>query len=99
VGGLAIHAQAKTVRVAGEPIDLTPKEFEILQLFMTHPGQVFSPAEVYRRVWHEEPLGAENNVAVHVRHIREKIEIDPSDPRYLKVIFGHGYKLEKGGRK
>ncbi len=99
VGGLELNDQAKTVRVDGEPIDLTPKEFEILKLFMTHPGQVFSPAEVYRRVWHEEPLGAENNVAVHIRHIREKIEIDPSDPRYLKVIFGHGYKLEKGGRK
>ena len=98
-GGLELSDQAKTVRVDGEPIDLTPKEFEILKLFMMHPGQVFSPAEVYRRVWHEEPLGAENNVAVHIRHIREKIEIDPSDPRYLKVIFGHGYKLEKGGRK
>ena len=98
IGGLELSEKEKQLRVDGEAVTLTPKEYEIVRLFMTHPGEVFSPAEIYRQVWHEDPFGAENNVAVHIRHLREKIEINPSDPRYIKVIFGHGYKLEKGGR-
>ena len=98
VGSLELSEKDKCFRLDGEEITLTPKEYEILRLLMSHPGQVFSPAEIFRKVWHEEPLGAENNVAVHIRHLREKIEIDPSEPRYIKVIFGHGYKLEKGVR-
>ena len=74
---------------------LTPTEYEILKLLMEHPGEVFSPKEIYRRVWKDNPLGTENIVAVHVRHIRGKIEIDPANPRYLKVIWGQGYKMEK----
>ena len=96
IGGIEIDDFAKTVTADGEPVSLTPKEYEILKLLMTHPGKVYSPKEIYSEVWKEKPFGTDNTVAVHIRHIREKIEIDPGDPRYLKVIFGQGYKFEKG---
>ena len=80
----------------GEPVALTRTEYEILKLFMTNPGRVFSPAEIYRQVWHEAPHGSDNTVAVHIRHLREKIELDPAQPRHLKVVFGQGYILEQG---
>ena len=69
-------------------------EYDILKLLMTHPGEVFSPKEIYREVWHDNPLGSDNTVAVHIRHLREKIEINPADPRYLMVVWGQGYKME-----
>ena len=78
-------------------VSLTPKEFEILKLLMEHPGKVFAPREIYYRVWGEDALSAgDNTVAVHIRHLREKIEITPNEPRYIKVVFGQGYKIEKG---
>ena len=82
----------------GEPVTLTPTEFDILKLLIRHPGEVFSPKEIYRRVWNDAPLGAEGTVAVHIRHLREKLEINPAEPRYLKVVWAQGYKLENGGR-
>ncbi len=97
-GGLELDDRSKEVRVDGEAVPLTPKEFEILKLLISDPDRVFSPAEIYRSVWKEKPLGSDNTVAVHIRHIREKIEIDPARPRYLKVIFGQGYKIERGRR-
>lgn len=92
-GPVTMDDKAKTVRVDGEPVSLTPTEYEILKLFLTHPGQVFSIAEIYRQVWKESPLGAEGTVAVHIRHLREKIEIDPANPRHLTVVWGQGYKF------
>ena len=83
----------------GEPLTLTPTEYEILRLLMKHPGEVMSPKEIYRRVWNDDPYGAESTVAVHVRHIREKIEIDPASPRYLRVVWGQGYKIEASEKK
>ncbi|MBQ8264761.1 MAG: response regulator transcription factor [Oscillospiraceae bacterium] len=96
IGGIELDDAAKTVTLDGESISLTPTEFEILHLLMLNAGQVFSPKEIYRRVWHDAPFGSENTVAVHIRHLREKIEIDPARPRYLKVVWGQGYKIEKG---
>ena len=96
VGPIELNDAAKAVRVDGEPAALTRTEYEILKLFMTNPGRVFSPAEIYERVWHERARGADNTVAVHIRHLREKIELDPAQPRYLKVVFGQGYILEQG---
>ena len=96
IGGIELDNAAKSVRLDGEEVNLTPTEFEILHLLMSHPGQVFSPREIYRRVWQDAPYGSENTVAVHIRHLREKIEIDPARPRYLKVVWGQGYKIEKG---
>ena len=97
IGGIEMDDKAKEVLLDGEKISLTPKEYDILKLLMSHPGTVFSPREIYRLVWKEKPLGSENTVAVHIRHLREKIEINPAEPRYVKVIFGQGYKME-GGR-
>ena len=77
-----------------EPVALTPKEYDILYYLMQHPGKVYTPAELYSAVWNEAPVGIDNTVAVHIRHLREKLEIDPSNPRYLKVVWGKGYKLE-----
>ncbi len=94
LGGIEIDDDAKRVSVDGEQVTLTPREYDILYLLITNPGKVFSPKQIYRSVWGEEPYGAENAVAVHVRHIREKIEIDPAEPRYLRVIWGKGYKIE-----
>ena len=93
IGGISLDDRTKSVTVEGEPVSLTPTEYEILKLFLTHPGQVFSMAEIYRQVWKEAPLGAEGTVAVHIRHLREKIEIDPANPRCLKVVWGQGYKF------
>ena len=84
--------------VDGEPVSLTPIEYNILRLLLTHPGHVFSSAQIYEQVWNDPAYGSENTVAVHIRHLREKIEIDPAEPRYLKVVWGQGYKLEKGMR-
>lgn len=97
VGGIELNDVTKTVVVDGREVALTPKEFEILRLLMKEPGKVFSPAEIYRTVWNEAPLeGNANTVAVHIRHLREKVEINPNEPRNLKVVFGQGYKMEKG---
>lgn len=98
VGGLSLNDRRKQVTVDGEPVNLTPTEYDILKLCMTHPDEVLSPKEIYRRVWQEDPLGGEGVVAVHIRHLREKIEIDPADPRYIKVVWGQGYKLDTGGK-
>ena len=95
IGGIELNDKTKQVLVDGENISLTPTEYEILKLLMEHPNEVFSPKEIYRRIWKENPFGTENIVAVHIRHIREKIEIDATNPRYLKVIWGQGYKMEK----
>lgn len=81
--------------VDGEPVTLTPKEYDILRLLLSEQGRVFSPKEIYKRVWNDIPLNSDNTVAVHIRHLREKIEINPSEPRYLKVLFGQGYMIEK----
>ena len=97
IGGVELDDAAKTVKVDGEEVSLTPKEFDILKLLMASAGKVFSPKEIYRSVWQEKPVGSDNTVAVHIRHLREKIEIDPGEPRYIRVIFGQGYKFE-GGR-
>lgn len=94
IGGITLDDDAKTVSVDGENISLTPTEFEILKLLIKNPGKVMSPKEIYRRVWNEEAYGADSTVAVHIRHLREKIEINPAEPRYLKVVWAHGYKIE-----
>lgn len=98
IGGVELDDAAKTVTVDGEPVSLTPIEFNILRLLMTHPGQVYSSKQIYEKVWNEPARGGESAVAVHIRHLREKIEITPSEPRYLKVVWGQGYKME-GGRQ
>ena len=97
VGDIELDDGAKAVSLLGEPVSLTPREYDILRLLMGSPGKVFSSAEIYRAVWRDAPLGAEGTVAVHIRHLREKLEIDPANPRYIKVVWGKGYKLEKGG--
>ena len=99
IGGIALNDKTKIVTVDGEKISLTPKEYDILKLFMENPSRVMSPKEIYRQVWKEAPFGTDNTVAVHIRHLREKIEINPTEPRYLKVVFGQGYKLEEGVRR
>ena len=95
-GGLMINDDLKEVTVDGEPVKLTPIEYNILLLLMKNQGRVFSISQIYESIWNEEAIGADNTVAVHIRHIREKIEINPKDPRYLKVVWGVGYKIEKG---
>lgn len=97
IGSVQLDDDAKTVTVDGEGVSLTPLEYDILRLLMQNAGKVFSPAEIYKTVWKADPLG-ENPVSVHVRHIREKIEINPAEPRYLKVVWGKGYKFEGGGK-
>ena len=96
-GGIAMDDAAKAVTVDGEPVSLTPLEYSILRLLLSHPGQVFSTSQIYEQVWNDPSLGSENTVAVHIRHLREKLEIDPANPRYLKVVWGLGYKMEKAG--
>lgn len=96
LGGIALDDRTKEVTLDGDPVSLTPREYDILHLLMRSPGTVFSPKRIYRAVWGEEPFGVENAVAVHIRHLREKLEIDPSDPRYIKVVWGQGYKMEGG---
>lgn len=95
VGGLQINDDLKEVTVDGEKVKLTPIEYNILLLLMKNQGSVFSIDQIYESIWNEEAIGADNTVAVHIRHIREKIEINPKDPRYLKVVWGVGYKIEK----
>ena len=96
IGGIEMDDKSKTVHLDGEEVALTPKEYDILKLLMTNPGKVYAPKEIYRLVWKEKPLGSDNAVAVHIRHLREKIEYDPAVPRYLKVVFGQGYVFENG---
>jgi DNA-binding response OmpR family regulator len=93
-GGLVINDDLKKVYVDGEEVKLTPMEYNILLLLMKNKGKVFSIAQIYEQIWKEEAIGADNTVAVHIRHIREKIEINPREPRYLKVVWGVGYKIE-----
>jgi len=95
-GGIELCDQAKSVTIDGEPASLTPTEYEILKLLMENPGKVFSSAQIYSLVWNDNAYKAEATVAVHIRHLREKLEIDPAEPRYLKVVWGQGYKIEKG---
>ena len=94
IGGITLDDSSKTVTVDGEEAGLTPIEYDILKLLMEHPGKVFSSRAIYETVWKENPYGSENAVAVHIRHLREKVEINPSEPRYLKVVWGRGYKME-----
>lgn len=94
VGGIVLNNISKEVTVDGDPVNLTPTEFDILHLLMSKPNCVFSPKDIYKAVWKELPYGSENTVVVHIRHLREKIEINPAEPRYLKVVWGHGYKME-----
>lgn len=96
VGGLRINDDLKEVTVDGELVKLTPIEYNILLLLLKNQGRVFSINQIYESIWNEEAIGADNTVAVHIRHIREKIEINPKDPRYLKVVWGVGYKIDKG---
>ena len=103
-GGIEMDDTCKKVLLDGEEVALTPTEYDILKLLMTHPGQVFSPKEIYRKIWNDLPYGSENTVAVHIRHLREKLEINPAEPRYIKVVWGQGYKCEgnqtpHGGRR
>ena len=94
LGGIEMDDDTKTVTVDGEEITITPKEYDILKFFLENPGKVFSSREIYRQVWQDKPMGAEGTVAVHIRHLREKVEINPAEPRYLKVVWGKGYKIE-----
>ena len=94
-GGLMINDDLKEVTVDGEAVKLTPIEYNILLLLVKNQGKVFSINQIYENIWNEEAIGADNTVAVHIRHIREKIEVNPKDPRYLKVVWGVGYKIEK----
>ncbi len=95
VGGLVINDDLKEVLVDDEPVKLTPIEYNILLLLVKNQGKVFSINQIYESIWNEDAIGADNTVAVHIRHIREKIEINPREPRYLKVVWGVGYKIEK----
>ena len=95
VGGLLINDDTKEVTVDGDLVKLTPIEYNILLLLVKNQGRVFSIQQIYENIWEEEAIGADNTVAVHIRHIREKIEINPKEPRYLKVVWGVGYKIEK----
>ena len=99
IGGIELNDRNKEVKVDGEAVSLTPKEYEILKFLMANPGKVFSPKEIYKAIWKEDPYGADNTVAVHIRHLREKIEIDPAEPRYVKVVFGRGYIMEEGRKR
>lgn len=93
LGGITLAERSRTVTLDGDPLTLTPTEYEILRLLMKHPGEILPPKEIYRRVWKDSPYGAESTVAVHIRHLREKIEIDPASPRYLRVVWGQGYVM------
>ena len=94
IGGVELNDAEKSVTVDGEPVQLTPIEYNILKLLMRNPNRVFSSTQIYELVWNENAYGSESAVAVHIRHLREKIEINPSDPRYIKVVWGQGYKME-----
>ena len=94
IGGIEMDDRAKEVTLDGEIVNLTRTEYDILKLLMEHPGEVYSPNQIYESVWKEDASGTENTVAVHIRHLREKIEYNPAEPRYLKVVWGRGYKME-----
>ena len=94
IGGIELNDAEKSVTVDGEPVNLTPIEYNILHLLMRNPNRVFSSSQIYELVWNENAIGSESSVAVHIRHLREKIEINPSEPRYIKVVWGQGYKME-----
>ena len=96
IGGITLNDREKTVTVEGDPVNLTPTEYSILRLLMENPGKVYSTNALYEAVWQEAALDSGGAVAVHIRHLRKKIEIDPSAPRYLKVVWGQGYKMEGG---
>ena len=98
IGPISLDEKAKEVTRDGETVSLTPTEYEILRFLMRHAGEVFPPRELYRRVWNGEPYGAENTVSVHIRHIREKLEVDPAEPRWIKAVWGQGYKFERSGK-
>lgn len=94
IGGIELDDRTKEVLLDGEKVALTPTEYDILKLLMENPGKVYSPKQIYSAVWHDNPYGTENTVAVHIRHLREKLEYNPAEPRYLKAVWGRGYKLE-----
>jgi DNA-binding response OmpR family regulator len=96
IGGVSLDDDSKTVTLDGEPVSLTPLEYNILKFLMENAGKVFKSEEIYRAVWNGPTYGAEGTVPVHIRHLREKLELDPGKPRYLKVVWGQGYKFEKG---
>ena len=98
IGPVTLDEKTKEVTRDGEKISLTPTEYEILRFLMLHAGEVFPPRELYRRVWNGEPYGAENTVSVHIRHIREKLEVNPAEPRWIKAVWGQGYKFERSGK-
>lgn len=95
IGGISLDDKAKEVTLDGDSVSLTKIEYDILKFLMQHPGEVFSPKEIYQNVWHDTSLGNESTVAVHIRHLREKLEYDPANPRYLKAVWGRGYKMEE----
>ena len=97
-GGVVMDDEAKRVTLHGEEIALTPTEYDILRLLLRNPGKVFSSREIYRQVWNDAPLSAEGTVPVHIRHLREKLEIDPANPRLIRVVWGKGYKIEETGK-
>ncbi|MBQ7821128.1 MAG: response regulator transcription factor [Clostridia bacterium] len=94
VGGIELDDISKTVTCDGQAVSLTPTEYEILKLLISNPNRVYSPKEIYREIWRENPVTTDNTIAVHIRHIREKIEINPAEPRYLKAVWGHGYMIQ-----
>jgi DNA-binding response OmpR family regulator len=95
IGGIELCDTTKTVSLDGNIVSLTPTEFDILKLLMENPSKVFSPSQIYSTVWNDSPYGSENTVAVHIRHLREKLEYNPAQPRYIKSVWGHGYKIDK----
>lgn len=95
IGGIELDDEKKTVTCEGAIINVTPKEYDILRLLMQNPGKVFSSRDIYELVWKDIPIGPESTVAVHIRHLREKLEINPAEPRYIKVVWGKGYKMEE----
>lgn len=99
IGGITVNDDEKSVKVDGEPVSLTPMEYGILKLLIQNPGKVYSSEQIYKEVWKDEPIGTEGTIAVHIRHLREKIEINPKDPRYIRVVWGQGYRMEAGNEK
>lgn len=93
MGGIELDDRTKEVTLDGDKVSLTRTEYDILKMLMENPGKVFSPTQIYTQVWKDNPYGAENTVAVHIRHLREKIEYNPAEPRYLKAVWGRGYKM------
>lgn len=96
IGSIELNDNSKEVYIDGDLVSLTPTEYDILKLLMFNPNKVFSPKEIYENIWNDTAIGNENTVAVHIRHLREKVEINPAEPRFLKVVWGKGYKMEKG---